>query len=189
MTVPPKNEITQWLSECKGGDRDALEKLLPLVYNDLHRRAVLLFSQERAGHTLQPTALVNDAFLQLVNQRKTDWKNRAQFFALAARMMRRILVSHARSRQAVKRGGAETRITLAEELVAAPERNVNLLAVDEALNRLDEIDPEKSRMVELRFFSGLSVEETAEVMGVSPRTIDRQWQTAKAWLYREILTL
>jgi RNA polymerase sigma factor (TIGR02999 family) len=188
MIGPSKNEITQWLSECKGGDREALEKLLPLVYDELHRRAVGLFSHERSGHTLQPTALVSDVYLQLVNQRKADWQNRAQFFALAARMMRRILVSHARSHRAAKRGGAETRITLAEEIAAAPERDVNLLAVDEALTKLDEIDPEKSRMVELRFFSGLSVEETAEVMGVSPRTIDRQWQTAKAWLYREIGT-
>jgi RNA polymerase sigma-70 factor, ECF subfamily len=186
VTGPSKNEITQWLGECKGGDREALEKLLPLVYDQLHQRAVRLFSQERSGHTLQPTALVSDVYLQLVNQRKADWQNRAQFFALAARMMRRILVSHARSRGAAKRGGAETRITLAEEIAAAPERDVNLLAVDEALTRLDEIDPEKSRMVELRFFSGMSVAETAEVMGVSPRTIDRQWQTAKAWLYREI---
>lgn len=186
MNGPSSHEITLWLSECKGGDRKALEKLLPLVYDDLHRRAVRLFSREASGNTLQPTALVSDVFLELVNQRKIEWQNRAQFFALAARMMRRILVSHARSRQAQKRGGGETHLTLADELVAAPERNINLLAVDEALTKLDAIDPEKSRMVELRFFSGLTVEETAEVMGVSPRSIDRQWQTAKAWLYREI---
>jgi RNA polymerase sigma factor (TIGR02999 family) len=188
MDIPSKNEITQWLADCKGGDNGALEKLLPLVYDELHRRAVHLFSQESAGHTLQPTALVNEVYLRLLDQREMDWQNRAQFFALAARMMRRILVSHARSRKAAKRGGGETRITLAEELAAAPERDVNLLAVDEALTKLDLIDPDKSRMVELRFFSGLSVEETAEVMGVSPRTINRQWQTAKAWLYREIAT-
>jgi RNA polymerase sigma-70 factor, ECF subfamily len=181
-----KNEITRWLADCKIDNRAAVEKLLPLVYDELHRRAVQLFSRESAGHTLQPTALVNEVYLRLHDQRKTDWQNRAQFFALAARMMRRILVSHARSKKAAKRGGGETRITLADEIVAAPERNVNLLAVDEALTKLDVIDPEKSRMVELRFFSGLSVEETAEVMGVSPRTINRQWETAKAWLYREI---
>jgi RNA polymerase sigma-70 factor (ECF subfamily) len=186
MAVPSKSEITQWLADCKGGDRAALEQLLPLVYDELHRRAVRLFSHEPAGHTLQPTALVSDVYLQLVNQRKAEWQNRAQFFALAARMMRRILVSHARRRKAAKRGGGETRINLAEEAAFAPERAVNLIAVDEALTKLDAIDPVKSRMVELRFFSGLSVEETAEVMGVSPRTIDRQWQTAKAWLYREI---
>ena len=186
MDSPSKKEITEWLAGCKGDDRAALEKMLPLVYDELHRRAVQLFSQESPGHTLQPTALVNEVYLRLREQRKMDWQNRAQFSALAARMMRRILVSHARSRKAAKRGGGETRITLADEVAAAPERDVNLLAVDEALTKLDAIDPEKSRMVELRFFSGLSVEETAEVMGVSPRTINRQWETAKAWLYREL---
>jgi RNA polymerase sigma-70 factor (ECF subfamily) len=188
MDIPSKNEITQWLADCKGVRGEAFEELLPLVYDELHRRAVQLFSQESPGHTLQPTALVNEVYLRLLDQRKMNWQNRAQFFALAARMMRRILVSHARSRKAAKRGGGDTRITLAEEVAAAPERDVNLLAVDEALTKLDLIDPDKSRMVELRFFSGLSVEETAEVMGVSPRTINRQWQTAKAWLYRELAT-
>jgi len=186
MDSPSHTEITQWLAECRGGDKAALEQLLPLVYDELHRRAVQLFSHESAGHTLQPTALVNEAYLRLLDQRKTDWQNRAQFFAIAARMMRRILVSHARSKNAAKRGSGETRIMLVDEIAAAPERDVNLLAVDEALTKLDGIDPEKSRMVELRFFSGLSVEETAEAMGVSPRTINRQWETAKAWLYREI---
>jgi RNA polymerase sigma factor (TIGR02999 family) len=181
-----QNDVTQWLAACKGGDREALEGLLPLLYDELHRQAVRAFNRERAGHTLQPTALVNEVYLRLVNQDQTKWQNRAQFLGVAAQMMRRILVSHARARRAAKRGGGETRITLNEGLAAAPERDVNLLAVDEALTRLEAIDPEKSRMVELRFFSGLSVEETAEVMGVSPRTIDRQWQTAKAWLHREI---
>ena len=188
MDIPSQNEITHWLADCKGSDRAAFEQLLPMVYDELHRRAVQLFSHESPGHTLQPTALVNEVYLKLRDQRKTEWQNRAQFFALAARMMRRILVSHARGRKAAKRGGGETRITLADEVAAAPERDVNLLAVDEALTKLDQIDPEKSRMVELRFFSGLSVEETAEVMGVSPRTINRQWETAKAWLYRELAT-
>src|SRR4051812_42041681 len=188
MDTPLKNEITQWLSHCKGADAEALEQLLPLVYDELHRRAIQLFSRESAGHTLQPTALVSEVYLRLRDQRKMEWQNRAQFFALAARMMRRILVSHARSRRAAKRGGGETRITLVDEVAAAPERDVSLLAVDDALTKLDSIDPDKSRMVELRFFSGLSVEETAEVMGVSPRTINRQWETAKAWLYRELAT-
>src|SRR5205814_1248844 len=124
--------------------------------------------------------------LRLVKQDEMKWQNRAQFFALAAQMMRRILVSHARARKAAKRGGGDTCITLEEGVAVAPERDVNLLAIDEALTRLETVDPEKSRMVELRFFSGLSIEETAEVMGVSPRTIVRQWQTAKAWLEREI---
>src|SRR5437762_290531 len=184
--MPTRSEITQWLSVCKGGDTEALESLLPLVYEELHQQAVRAFHRERAGHTLQPTALVNEVYLRLVNQREMKWQNRAQFFGIAAQMMRRILVSHARARRAEKRGGGETRIMLDEALAPAPQRDVNLLAVDEALTRLESIDPEKSRMVELRFFSGLSVEETAEVMGVSPRTIDRQWQMAKAWLHREI---
>jgi RNA polymerase sigma factor (TIGR02999 family) len=179
-------EVTQWLMACEGGDTEALEKLLPLIYDELHRQAIRFFVRERAGHTLQPTALVNEVYLRLVNQHEMNWQNRAQFFGIAAQMMRRILVSHARARHAAKRGGGEQRITLEEGVAVAPERDVNLLAVDEALTKLQTIDPEKSRMVELRFFSGLSVEETAEVMGVSPRTIDRQWQTAKAWLHREI---
>jgi len=186
VPISSKGEITRWLAAYQGGDPDALEKLLPLVYDELHRQAMGFFGRERAGHTLQPTALVNEVYLRLINQREATWRNRAQFFAIAAQMMRRILVSHARARQAAKRGGAEQRITLAEDVAAAPQRDVNLLALDEALKKLETIDLEKSRMVELRFFGGLSVAETAEVMGASPRTIDRQWQTAKAWLYREI---
>jgi RNA polymerase sigma-70 factor, ECF subfamily len=186
LPVPSPAEVTQWLAACKQGDTDALERLLPLVYHELHRQAVRFFVRERAGHTLQPTALVNEVYLRLVNQDRVKWQNRAQFFGIAAQMMRRILVSHARARSASKRGGDQTRITLQEGVMSAPERDVNLLAVDEALTRLAAIDPEKSRMVELRFFSGLSVEETAEVMGVSPRTVDRKWQIAKAWLHREI---
>jgi len=184
--IPSRSDITQWLAVCREGDTEALEKLLPIIYDELHRQAVRAFSRERAGHTLQPTALVNEVYLRMADQHEMKWQNRAQFFGIAAQMMRRILVSHARARHAVKRGGGETRITFEEGVAVAPERDVNLLAIDEALTRLETVDPEKSRMVELRFFSGLSIEETAEVMGVSPRTIDRQWQTAKAWLYREI---
>src|SRR6059058_324189 len=184
--IPSRSDITQWLAVCREGDTEALEKLLPIIYDELHRQAVRAFSRERAGHTLQPTALVNEVYLRLLNQHEMKWQNRAQFCGVAAQMMRRILVSHARARRAMKRGGGETCITLEEEVAAAPQRDVNLLAVDEALTRLEAIDPEKSRMVELRFFSGLSVEETAEVMGISPRTVDRQWQTAKAWLHREL---
>ena len=184
--VPSRSDITQWLAVCREGDTAALERLLPLVYDQLHRQAMRAFSRERPGHTLQPTALVNEVYLRLADQHAMKWQNRAQFFGIAAQMMRRILVSHARARHAVKRGCGETRITLEEDLAAAPQRDVNLLALDEALQRLESIDAEKGRLVELRFFSGLSVEETAEVMGVSPRTIDRHWQTAKAWLNREI---
>jgi RNA polymerase sigma-70 factor (ECF subfamily) len=184
--TPKKSEVTRWLIAGSAGDARALEALLPLVYDELHRQAVRFFNRERAGHTLQPTALVNEVYLRLINQREVNWQNRAQFFGIAAEMMRRILVSHARGRQAQKRGGAAQQITLDEDVAAEPQRDLNLLALDDALTRLEQLDPEKSRMVELRFFSGLSVEETAEVMGVSPRTIDRQWQTAKAWLHREI---
>jgi RNA polymerase sigma factor (TIGR02999 family) len=184
--APSKREITQWLVACKSGEPAALEKLMPLVYDELHRQAMRFFSRERAGHTLQPTALVNEVYLRMVNQHEVNWKNRAQFFSIAAQMMRRILVSHARARRAAKRGGAEHRIVLEEGMGVAPQRDVNLLALDEALTKLGAIDPEKSRIVELRFFSGLSVAETAEVMEVSPRTVDRQWQTAKAWLHKEM---
>lgn len=185
--MPPfKSEVTQWLVACENGNPKALESLLPLVYDELHRQAAGFFQRERAGHTLQPTALVSEVYLRLVNQREVKWQNRAQFFGIAAQMMRRILVSHARSRRAEKRGGAAECVTLVEGLAFSPERDVNLLALDEALNKLEVMDPQKSRMVELRFFSGLSVEETAQVMNVSPRTIDRQWQTAKAWLHREM---
>ena len=184
--LPSRADITQWLAVCREGDTADLERLLPLVYDELHRQAMRAFSRERPGHTLQPTALVNEVYLRLADQNAMKWQNRAQFFGIAAQMMRRILVSHARARQAAKRGGGETLITLEESVAAAPRRDVNLLALDEALQKLESVDAKKSRLVELRFFSGLSVEETAEVMGVSPRTIDRQWQTAKAWLHREI---
>jgi RNA polymerase sigma factor (TIGR02999 family) len=184
--TPKKSEVTRWLIAGSAGDARALEALLPLVYDELHRQAVRFFNRERAGHTLQPTALVNEVYLRLINQREVNWQNRAQFFGIVAEMMRRILVSHARGRQAQKRGGAAQHITLDEGVAAEPQRDLNLLALDDALTRLEQLDPEKSRMVELRFFSGLSVEETAKVMGVSPRTIDRKWQTAKAWLHREI---
>jgi RNA polymerase sigma factor (TIGR02999 family) len=184
--TPDKGEVTRWLIAGSDGDAHALESLLPLVYEELHRQAVRFFRRERPGHTLQPTALVNEVYLRLINQHDVSWQNRAQFFGIAAQMMRRILVSHARSREAKKRGGTAQHITLEEDMAIAPQRDLNLIALDDALTRLQTIDPDKSRMVELRFFSGLSVEEAAEVMGVSPRTIDRQWQTAKAWLHREI---
>jgi RNA polymerase sigma factor (TIGR02999 family) len=186
MTASESNEITQWLPTCQGGDPIALEKLLPLVYDELHRQAASFFNRERSGHTLQPTALVHEVYLRLAKQHDMQWQNRAHFFAVAARMMRRILVSHARARRAAKRGGTDERITIDAELAAAPERDLNLLALDEALQKLETFDSTKSRMVELRFFSGLTVNETAEVMGLSPRSVDRQWQTARAWLYREM---
>src|SRR5438067_9879421 len=150
--IPSRSDITQWLAVCREGDTEALEKLLPIIYDELHRQAVRAFSRERAGHTLQPTALVNEVYLRLLDQHEMKWQNRAQFFGIAAQMMRRILVSHARGRRAAKRGGGEQRITLEEGMVAAPERDVNLLADDEALSKLEAVDPERSPMVELRLF-------------------------------------
>jgi len=186
MSPQTQAQITDLLVAWSSGDQHALERLLPLVYDELRRLASLYLNHERSGHTLQPTALVNEVYLRLIDQQRVTWQNRAQFFGVAAQMMRRILVSHARARQAEKRGGGEQRITLEEGLVPSAQRDVNLLALDEALTRLETIDPDKSRLVELRFFSGLTVDETAEVMSISPRTVDRQWQTAKAWLHREI---
>lgn len=186
MTVASKKHITELLVAWSGGEQDALDRLMPLVYDELHRQAARFLSRERSGHTLQPTALVNEVYLRLVDQSQVKWQNRAQFFGIAAQMMRRILVSHARARHAEKRGGREQCLTLNEEVAIFPQRDIKLLALDDALTRLEAIDPEKTRMVELRFFSGLSIEETAEVLAVSTRTVDRQWQTAKAWLHREI---
>ena len=186
MSLPTQAQITDLLVAWGDGDQTALERLFPLVYDELRRLAAFYLRRERSDHTLQPTALVNEVYLRLVDQRRVGWQNRAQFFGVAAQMMRRILVSHARSRHAAKRGGSDRRITLQDELAVADQRDVNLLALDDALTKLEAIDPEKSKLVELRFFSGLTVPETAEVMSVSPRTVDRKWQTAKAWLYREI---
>ena len=186
MAAPTKSHITELLVAWSGGDRGALDRLLPLVYDELHRQAARYLGRERSNHTLQPTALINEVYLRLVDQRRVKWQNRAQFFGIAAQMMRRILVSHARARRAGKRGGGIHRLTIDEGLTLTPQRDVNLLALDDALGKLETLDPDKSRMVELRFFSGLSVEETAEVLGISPRTVDRQWQTAKAWLHREM---
>jgi RNA polymerase sigma factor (TIGR02999 family) len=186
MSLPTQAQITDLLIAWGDGDQAALERLFPLVYDELRRVAAFYLRRERSDHTLQPTALVNEVYLRLFDQRRVGWQNRAQFFGVAAQLMRRILVSHARSRHAAKRGGSVQRITLQDELAVTDQRDVNLLALDDALSKLETIDPEKSKLVELRFFSGLTVPETAEVMSISPRTVDRQWQTAKAWLYREI---
>ena len=186
MSLPTQAQITDLLIAWGDGDQAALERLFPLVYDELRLVAAFYLRRERSDHTLQPTALVNEVYLRLFDQRRVGWQNRAQFFGVAAQMMRRILVSHARSRHAAKRGGSDQRITLQDELAVTDQRDVNLLALDDALSKLETIDPEKSKLVELRFFSGLTVPETAEVMSISPRTVDRQWQTAKAWLYREI---
>ena len=168
------------------GDDGALGELLPLVYAELRRLAAGYLRRERPGHTLQPTALVNEAYLRLVDQTQVRWQNRAHFLGVAAQMMRRILVDHARGQRAEKRGGEIQKLSLDENIVVSGERAADLVALDEALERLAELDPQKSRIVELRFFGGLSVEETAEVIGVSAPTVKRQWRMAKAWLYGQV---
>ncbi len=186
--TPSSPNVTQLLREwSQGGDRQALDRLLPLVYTELHKQAARYLRKERVGHTLQPTALVHEAYLRLVNQRDVEWQNRAHFFGICAQLMRRILVDHARERQAEKRGGGGmVRVTLDERVAAVEEREVDLLALDEALTRLAAMDERLARVVELRFFSGLNVEETAEVMDVSPATVKLDWSMAKAWLRREM---
>jgi RNA polymerase sigma factor (TIGR02999 family) len=186
MTIASKAQITDMLIAFGQGDQGALDSLLPLVYDELRRQAAGQLHRERVNHTLQPTALVHEVYLRLVNQHHVQWQNRAHFFGLTAQMMRRILVDHARRHRAEKRGGDELRLTLDEGVAMYPQRDVDVMALDEALVKLEKIDAQKSRMVELRFFSGLSIEDTAEVMGLSPRTVTRQWQTAKAWLHREL---
>lgn len=179
--------ITQLLIDWGKGDQAALERLMPLVYSELRRLASNYLRRERAEHTLQPTALVNEAYLKLVDQRNARWQNRAHFFGIAAQLMRRILVDHARQRQAVKRGGVDQQrlsITSAEAVVKQPE--IDILALNEALDELAEMDPQQSRIVELKFFGGLSIEETAEVLGISHATVERDWKLARAWLRRQL---
>ena len=180
------HEITRLLADWSNGDRQALEKLTPLVYEELRRLAGRYLRQERPGHTLQSTALVHEAYLKLVGQHSVRWQNRAHFFGIAAQLIRRILVDYARARQADKRGAGAQRLTLDESLAIPGGRDLDLVALDDALEGLAKIDPRQSRLVELRFFAGLSVEETAEVMQISTATVKRDWTAAKAWLFREI---
>jgi RNA polymerase sigma factor (TIGR02999 family) len=184
MSATSPQEVTQLLNAWSDGDRSALDKLLPLVEVELHRLAHRYMSHEREGHTLQTTALVNEAYLKLIDQ-KVEWQNRAHFFAIAAQIMRRILIDHARKHLGPRHGGAKV-ISLDEVAVVSNERASELVALDEALMTLAEVDERKSRIVELRYFGGLSVEETATVLGVSVGTIEREWQRAKAFLRREL---
>ena len=186
MTEPAPGEATQLLIDWSGGDATALEKLTPLIYDELHRVARRLMRHERGDHTLQATALVNEAYARLVDQRNVRWQNRAHFFAIAARLMRRILIDYARQRHYAKRGGGAPKVSLDEALVLSDERAAELVALDEALDRLASIDPQQGRVVELRFFGGLTVEETAEVLKISYDMVKREWSTAKAWLFREM---
>lgn len=182
----PPGEVTELLLAWSQGDGRALDRLVPLVYDELRRLARHHMRCERPGHALQTTALVHEAYLRLVNQRSVRWQNRAQFFGVAAQLMRRILVDHARALHSAKRGSGVPTLPLSEEATLSPERAEEIVVVDEALRRLKEIEPRKSRVVELRFFGGLSVEEAAEVLGTSPVTVARDWRAARAWLYHEI---
>jgi RNA polymerase sigma factor (TIGR02999 family) len=181
----PPGEITRLLLAWRQGDQGALERLIPLVYEELHRMAERYLRRERPGHTLQPTAIVNEAYLRLLGRQSSDWQNRAHFFAVAAQSMRRILVEHARQRDAKKRGGQGSRYLL-DTVVMTEPRAVDLIAVDDALVKLAELDAEQARVVELRFFGGLTEEETAEVLDVSSRTVKRKWVAAKTFLFREL---
>jgi RNA polymerase sigma factor (TIGR02999 family) len=183
---PLSQNITHLLKEWSDGDRRALDELTPLVYEELRQQAARYLRRERPGHSLQATALINEAFLRLIDVKDVQWQSRAHFFGIAANLMRRILVDHARRRDAEKRGGPQVRLTLEDAFAVAREPDVDLLAIDEALNRLAAIDEQQARVVELRFFSGLSVEETAAALGVSPKTVKRDWSVARAWLRREI---
>jgi RNA polymerase sigma factor (TIGR02999 family) len=180
-------EVTLLLSEMKRGNADALPKLIPLVYQELRRLAAHFLKEERPGHTLQPTALVHEAYMKLAGQTRAEWQNRAQFMAVAAQVMRRILVDYARQRVATKRGGGEQPLDVSVlEIAGGMEQSEEMLAVDTALDRLSQLDPQQARVVEMRYFGGLSVEETAEAMEISPRTVKREWSMAKAWLRLEI---
>ena len=181
------HEVTNLLLRWGDGDRRALDALTPLVYDELRRLAGRYLRRERIDHTLQSTALVHEAYLKLIDQRNVRWQNRAQFFGLAAELIRRILVDHARARQAAKRGGSAYKLTLDEALDASAPRDLDLVRLDDVLQGLAKIDHQQSRIVELRFFAGLTIEETAEVLGISPATVKRDWLVAKAWLRREML--
>jgi RNA polymerase sigma factor (TIGR02999 family) len=185
MPEAPEN-VTQLLIGWGQGDKEALDRLVPIVYDELRRQAARYLRRERVGHTLQTTALIHEAYLRLVDQRNVHWQNRAHFFGIAAQLMRRILVDHARTKKRAKRGGSDVRVSLGDVQAVVKGKDLNVVALDEALDRLAEIDEQQSKIVELRFFSGLTVEETAEVLGISTATVKRDWSMAKAWLHREI---
>jgi RNA polymerase sigma factor (TIGR02999 family) len=184
--VPPPAEVTSLLNQMAEGDKEAAQRLYPLVYNELRGIAARYLRRERPNHTLEPTALVHEAYLKFSSQRITTWQNRAQFFALASQAMRRILVDYARARARLKRGGEQQKLSLVSAPLAFPNPTEELLGVDEALSQLEEFDAQQGRIVELRYFGGLTVEETAKVVGVSSKTVHREWGIAKAWLYGKL---
>ncbi len=186
MPTPSTHEVTQLLLDWSDGDQAAFDALMPLVYDELRQMAHRYMSRERPGHTLQTTALVSEAYLRLVDQKRVHWQNRAHFFAVAAQAMRRILIDYARKQSYAKRGGGAPKISLEEAAVMSQERAADLVALDQALITLASLDPQQSRVVELRFFGGLTIEETAEVLRLSVDMVKREWATAKAWLSREM---
>jgi RNA polymerase sigma-70 factor (ECF subfamily) len=186
MSQSSTHEVTQLLIAWSSGDKAALDKLMPLIHQELRRLAHHYMSRERADHTLQTTALVNEAYLRLVNRKEAQWQNRTHFFAIAATLMRNILVDHARSHGYAKRGGGALRTELDEAMVVSQERAAEVVALDDVLTQLAVFDPQQGQIVELRFFGGLTIEETADVLDLSPATIKREWKTAKAWLYHEL---
>ncbi len=181
------SKITQMLREWSDGKTEALDNLLPLVYDELHRQAARFLRKERPGHTLQTTALINEAYLKLIDRRDVNWESRTHFFAVAAQAMRRILVDYAKAKHREKRGGDNIKLSLEKAmLVAAEEKGVDLIALDEALNKLNFLDEQQARVVELKYFSGLSLVETAEALHISRATVARDWEAARAWLFREL---
>ncbi len=182
----PSHQVTKLLKDWGAGDESVPDKLMPLVYDELRRLAHQYMRREKPGHTLQTSALVNEAYVRLVDQSKIQWESRAHFFGIAARLMRQILVDQARRRNFAKRGGGAIRVSLNEATNVAQEQSASVMALDDALNRLEKIDPRKSRIVELRFFGGMSIEETAEALKVSPGTVMRDWTFARAWLQKEM---
>ncbi|HKG11755.1 MAG TPA: sigma-70 family RNA polymerase sigma factor [Pyrinomonadaceae bacterium] len=186
MTTVSQREITRLLADWAGGDREALGRLAPLVHAELRRIARRQMGGERQGHTLQATALVNEAYLRLAGQEGFEWRDRSHFYAVCAQVMRHVLIDHARAHARDKRGGGAPHVSLDEAAVMSGESASELIALDEALRALEEVDPRKGRVVELRYFAGLSIEETAEVLNISPTTVRREWRRAKAWLYRAL---
>jgi RNA polymerase sigma factor (TIGR02999 family) len=184
--MPSSPRVSQLLSDWRNGDQQALGKLMPLVYDELRRIASGYMKRERAGHTLQTTAIVNEAYLRLVDQKTVQWQDRTHFFAVAASVMRHLLVDHARARGRVRRGAGAQRVSLDEAAIVSEQKGEDMLALDGALTKLAEIDPRKVKIVELRYFSGLSAKDTAHALGISEITVKREWLKAKAWLYREL---
>ena len=185
-SVPQEEDVTRLLLAWRDGDEDALARLMPVVYDELRCLAASYMRRERPDHTLQATALLNEAYLRLIDQTRVSWQGRAHFFGIAARMMRRILMDHARQHRAVKRGSGGRKLPLEDALEEPMRQDVDLLALDEALTRLERLDPRQSQVVELRFFAGLEVTEVAEVLGISTATVKREWAVARTWLHREI---